>query len=314
MVDSVATGGGRPAGVWQNAYILLTIVALLWAGNAIVGRAARDLVPPFTLALVRWGGALILLLPFAWRRLIEDAATLRRCWWQTLLLGLLGVGAFNAFLYSGLRYTTATNALLMQAAIPPLILLLSWGMFRERSNWRQGAAAGLCLIGVIIIVVRGDPAVLYGLHIGIGDWLILIAALAWGLYTVLLRWRPLVHPSSFLAATFAVGVVAMAPLAALEIESDMRVVWNALSLGAFVYVATLPSLVAYLLFNRGVALIGAGRAGQFINLMPLFGAGLAILLLDEPLAAYHLVGMALILAGILVFARVSGVGVGMKAT
>jgi drug/metabolite transporter (DMT)-like permease len=202
----------------------------------------------------------------------------------------------------------------MQAAIPPLILLLSWGMFRERSNWRQGAAAGLCLIGVIIIVVRGDPAVLYGLHIGIGDWLILIAALAWGLYTVLLRWRPLVHPSSFLAATFAVGVVAMAPLAALEIESDMRVVWNALSLGAFVYVATLPSLVAYLLFNRGVALIGAGRAGQFINLMPLFGAGLAILLLDEPLAAYHLVGMALILAGILVFARVSGVGVGMKAT
>jgi drug/metabolite transporter (DMT)-like permease len=100
MVDSVATGGGRPAGVWQNAYILLTIVALLWAGNAIVGRAARDLVPPFTLALVRWGGALILLLPFAWRRLIEEAATLRRCWWQTLLLGLLGVGAFNAFLYS----------------------------------------------------------------------------------------------------------------------------------------------------------------------------------------------------------------------
>jgi drug/metabolite transporter (DMT)-like permease len=263
------------------------------------------MVPPFTLALVRWGGALVLLLPFAWRSLIEDAKTLRRLWWQTLLLGLLGVGAFNALLYSGLHYTTATNALLIQAATPPLILLLSWLLFHEWSNRRQIFAAGLSLLGVVIIVARGEPAVLYGLHVGIGDWMIIAAVFAWSLYTVLLRWRPPVHPSSFVAATFMVGTIAMAPLAWIEARSGIRIVWSASSIGAFVYVMTLPSLVAYLLFNRGVALIGAGRAGQFINLMPLFGAALAVLLLGEPLATYHLVGMALILVGILAFARAS---------
>jgi drug/metabolite transporter (DMT)-like permease len=304
-MDSRRKDGGRWAGVWWNAYALLTLVALLWAGNSIVGRAVRDMVPPFTLALVRWGGALVLLLPFAWRSLIEDAKTLRRLWWQTLLLGLLGVGAFNALLYSGLHYTTATNALLIQAATPPLILLLSWLLFHEWSNRRQIFAAGLSLLGVVIIVARGEPAVLYGLHVGIGDWMIIAAVFAWSLYTVLLRWRPPVHPSSFVAATFMVGTIAMAPLAWIEARSGIRIVWSASSIGAFVYVMTLPSLVAYLLFNRGVALIGAGRAGQFINLMPLFGAALAVLLLGEPLATYHLVGMALILVGILAFARAS---------
>lgn len=291
--------------MWQSAYLLLIIVALLWAGNAIVGRAVRDSIPPFTLALVRWSGALILLLPFAWRHLVADLDDLQRSWWQTLLLGLLGVGAFNALLYSGLHYTTATNSLLIQAGIPPLILLLSYLVFREKCSLGQAIAAAVSMTGVVTIVARGDLAVLRQFHIGTGEWLVLGAVLAWGFYTILLRWRPQVHPLSFLAATFAVGVAAMAPLAVNEALSGRTVVWNMGSLGGFLYVATLPSLVAYLLFNRGVALIGAGPAGQFINLMPLFGAGLAIMLLGETLATYHLIGMCLIFIGILAFARAS---------
>jgi drug/metabolite transporter (DMT)-like permease len=295
----------RPSGgslrVWNSAYALLVIVALLWAGNAVIGRAVRDIVPPFTLALVRWSGALILLLPFAWQHLRRDIEKLWLHKWQTLLLGLLGVGALNALLYSGLQHTTATNALLIQAAIPPLILILSYLLFRERFSRRQIVAACLSMAGVVIIVARGDPRLLFHRDGGMGDGLVLSAVLAWALYTILLRWRPPVHPLSFLAATFAVGVLAMAPLALFEALAGKRIVGNANSLSAFLYVATLPSLVAYLLFNRGVALIGAARAGQFINLMPLFGAGLAILLLGEPLALYHLAGMGLILSGILAF-------------
>jgi drug/metabolite transporter (DMT)-like permease len=290
------------ARLWASPYLLLTLVALFWAGNAVVGRAARELVPPFSLALARWSGALILLVPFAWGPVTADLRALKAHWRIVLLLGLIGVAAFNALLYSGVHYTTATNALLIQAAIPPLIAVFAFCLFGDTTNLRQGAAIALSMTGVAIVVCRGDPAVLLHLKIGLGDGLILVAAAAWALYTVLLRKRPAVHPLSFLACTFAIAVAAMAPLAALEAARGQAVVWSAPSLAAMAYVAVFPSLVAYLLYTRGVDLVGPARAGQFINLMPLFGAGLAVLLLGEPLRGFHLLGGVFIVAGIAGFA------------
>ena len=290
------------ARLWASPYLLLTLVALFWAGNAVVGRAARDLVPPFTLALARWSGALLLLAPFAWRTVLSDAARLKGHWRIVLLLGLLGVAAFNALLYSGLHYTTATNSLLIQAAIPPLIAAFAFALFRDLTNRLQIAAIALSMTGVVIVVCQGDPNVLLHLKIGLGDALILIAAAAWALYTVLLRKRPAVHPLSFLACTFAIAVAAMAPLAVLEAFQGRAVVWGAPTLGAIAYVAVFPSLVAYLLYTRGVDLIGPARAGQFVNLLPLFGAVLSVLLLGEPLHGYHLLGGLFIVGGIAGFA------------
>jgi drug/metabolite transporter (DMT)-like permease len=290
------------ARLWASPYLLLTLVALFWAGNAVVGRAARDLVPPFTLALARWSGALLLLAPFAWRTVLADAARLRVHWRIVLLLGLLGVAAFNALLYSGLHYTTATNSLLIQAAIPPLIAAFAFALFRDLTNRRQMAAIALSMTGVVIVVCQGDPNVLLHLKIGLGDGLILIAAAAWALYTVLLRKRPAVHPLSFLTCTFAIAVAAMAPLAVLEALQGQTVVWGAPTLGAMAYVAVFPSLVAYLLYTRGVDLIGPARAGQFVNLLPLFGAVLSVLLLGEALHGYHLLGGLFIVGGIAGFA------------
>lgn len=289
--------------LWSAAYLLLAIVALLWAGNAIVGRAAREAVPPFTLAFVRWTGALVLMAPFAWPRLRADWLVLRRHWPATLLLGLIGVGAFNALLYSGLQYTTATNGVLIQALVPPLILLLAFLLFRERTSLIRIGAALVSAVGVGIIVLHGDLGALLALDLGKGDALVLLGVVCWSLYTLLLRWRPPVHPLSFLAATFLIGALAMLPLAVVEHLGGRAVQWGGTALGAFLYVATLPSLVAYLLYNRGVELIGAPRAGQFLNLMPLFGAGLAVLLLGEPFGLYHLIGVTLILIGIIGFSR-----------
>lgn len=289
--------------LWSTTYLLLTIVALLWAGNAIVGRAARASVPPFTLAFVRWAGALILLLPFVHRRLREDWPLLRRHWKATLLLGLIGVGAFNALLYSGLQFTSATNGVLIQALVPPFILLFGFLLFGERTGPVRIGAALISAIGVGIIVLGGDLAMLRSLSLGKGDGLVLLGVVAWSLYTLLLRRRPPVHPLSFLAATFLVGALAMLPFSLAEHRLGRSVHWDATAFAAFAYVATLPSLVAYLLYNRGVELIGAARAGQFLNLMPLFGAGLAVLLLGEPFRIHHLAGMALILLGILGFSK-----------
>lgn len=302
MDERAARPSSVAARLWRSPYLLLTLVALFWAGNAVVGRAARDLVPPFTLAFARWSGALILLTPFARRAVAADLPVLRRRWKTVLLLGLLGIAVFNALLYSGVHYTTATNALLIQASIPPMIAAFALLLFKERASAAQVGAMLLSATGVIVVVCQGDPKILLHLKIGAGDGLILTASAAWALYTVLLRKRPAVHPLSFLAVTFAIGVAAMLPLAAMEWAQGKSVAWGAGALGAMAYVAVFPSLIAYLLYTRGVDLIGAARAGQFVNLLPLFGAALSVLLLGEPLRAHHLIGGLFIVAGVAGFA------------
>jgi drug/metabolite transporter (DMT)-like permease len=215
-----------------------------------------------------------------------------------LLLGLLGIGAFNAFLYSGLRYTTATNALLLQAGIPALVVLFDRLFFGERSPAVQNLGVACSILGILTIVFEGDAARAMGLQFGVGDLLILVSVLVWSLYTVLLRLRPAISPVSFVAVTFFIGVLAMAPLAALEWQMGERIVWSAGTLGAFAYVAVLPSIVSYFIFNHATATVGAARAGQAITLMPVVGAFMSAALLGEALHRYHFAGMALIGLGI----------------
>jgi drug/metabolite transporter (DMT)-like permease len=283
---------------YARAYAMLACTMLFWAGNAIVGRVVRDDLPPATLSLLRWSGALALLLPFAWEKLRRDRAVLAAHWRRVVLLALVGVASFNTLYYLGLHDTTASNALLLQALIPGLVLLCDRAVFGIRPRAVAVAGVAVGTLGVAIIVFRGDYRLLTGIAAGRGDAIILVAVTLWAIYTSLLKTRPALHPLSFLAATFAVAVVALLPIAALELASGATVRWSPAAIGAVAYVAVLPSLVAYLFFNQAVAMIGAGAAGQAINLMPLFGALLAAALLGERLHGYHAVGMALILAGL----------------
>ncbi|ODP36406.1 DMT family transporter [Sphingomonas turrisvirgatae] len=293
-MSQVARAGRRR----QIALAGLVVVIMLWSGNAIVGRAVRDDIPPFFLALVRWTGALALLLPFAARHLVRDRAALLASWKIVLLLGLTGVASFNALIYTGLHYTTASNSMLLQAAIPPLVLLADRIMFGARSRPAQVVGVIAAMVGVVVIVCQGSIAHLLDLRFGIGDIYILVAVVAWALYTSLLRLRPGVHPLSFLAVTFAIAALTMLPLAFTERAQVATMHWTPLVIGGCLYVAIFPSLIAYLLYNRAVAEVGPGVAGQAISLMPLFGAGLAALLLAEPLHGYHAAGMALIAIGL----------------
>lgn len=280
------------------AYASLVLVMLLWAGNSIVGRAIRDDVQPFTLAFVRWLGAFLIIAPFALAHVLKDRATLVRNAGVVLLLSVMGVGAFNALLYTGLHHTTATNGLLLQAAIPPLVLVFNALFFHERARLAQIVGVSLAALGVVLIVVRADLDVLLHFTFGFGDLLILCAVVMWALYTSLLRLRPDVHLLSFVAISFFVGFACMAPLAMFEWTQTGFPNLTLPVLGSFAYVAIFPSVVAYLFFNAAVAKIGAAQAGQTMALMPLIGAGLASLLLREPLHFYHLLGMALIVSGI----------------
>lgn len=285
-----------------QAYAALTLVMAMWAGNSIVGRAVRDDIGPFLLSLVRWSGALLIVLPFAWKHLRQDRAALLAAWKPVLALGLTGIAAFNALLYTGLHHSTASNSMLILASIPALVLTLDWIAFGNRPSGRMVTGVTLSTLGVVVIIARADAGVLLALDFGRGDLLILTAAVVWAVYTNVLKLRPEVHALSLLATTFLIGVVAIAPLAAWEATRIGPPHLTATVIGGLAYVALLPSLAAYLLFNMAVEAVGAGRAGQANSMMPLIGALLAVAILGEELHAYHFAGMVLILAGIAVTA------------
>lgn len=286
--------------IWSNAYVLLSFTALFWAGNSIVGRAARDLIPPASLAFWRWSLALLLMLPLAWPHLKRDWPELKINWRMMLLLGALGVGAFNTLLYTGLQSTMALNAMLLQAAQPALILIVAALLMKDHVSPRQIAGVIISLAGVLAIIAQGNPAALMALDLNRGDAIIAFAVLLWSVYAVMLRHRPDVHPFSFLAATLMIGLVCITPFYAAEIISGDLIIASRESALAIAYVAIFPSFFAYLFFNRGVELIGAATTGQFMNILPVMGAGLAMLFLGERLYAFHIAGIGLIFAGIFV--------------
>lgn len=291
------------AALWSRAYLLLTMTALFWAGNSIVGRAARDLVPPAALSFWRWSLALMLLLPLAWPHLRRDWPVLRANWLIMLLLGALGIGAFNTMLYTGLQTTTALNGMLIQSAQPALILIVGALVMKDRTNARQIAGVMVSLAGVLVIIGRGDAQLLLALRLNVGDAIIAVAVVLWALYSVLLRRRPPVHPLSFLAASIMIGVVVIAPIYAAELWRGRLIVPSPGSALAIAYVSIFPSFLAYLFFNRGVELIGSAATGQYMNVIPLMGAGLAMLFLGEALHLFHVIGLVLVVAGIFVAGR-----------
>lgn len=281
----------------RNIYLTLVLVMLIWSGNSVVAKAIGGDVPPFTMAFIRWTGASLILLPFAWRHIIADRAEIARRWGIILFLGIVGVGCFNAFMYSGLPYTTAANSLLMQAAIPALVLLFDFLIFRTVPRSLQIVGVIIAALGVGMIIFQGDLAALLGMRFNHGDALVLCGVVLWALYTVMLRLRPQINPLSFLAVTVIIGALCMAPLAAFELQ-HARIKLTPAVLAGLGYIIIFPSVFAYALYNKAVAAIGAGEAGQVINLQPVFGAILAALLLSEPIHDYHMIGIALIALGI----------------
>lgn len=292
-----------------RAYAMLGLTMLLWAGNSIVGRAVRGEIPPLTLAFGRWVLALLLLAPFALPHIRAQRLLIVRHWRPILLLGLSGVAAFNGFLYSGLRYTNATNGLLLQALIPALVVMVSRVCFGDRISLQQAAGIMLSTLGVGYIVFRGDVLAILQLHLGVGDLLILCGCFGWAIYTSCLRLRPPIDPLALLFATFVIGALVMGIGAIGEARMIGQMHWTGEVMAAFVYVAIFPSILAYLLFNAAVARIGPSAAGQTISLMPLFGAILAALILAEPLHDYHAIGMVMIAGGVLL----SWIGLSRKA-
>ncbi|MFP6713333.1 MAG: DMT family transporter [Rhodospirillales bacterium] len=284
--------------IWNNAYVLMVITALAWSGNAITARGVNDIIPPIGLAFWRWVVAAPILIALAWPHLRNDLPALKNNWLIILILSALSITIYNTFIYEALLTTTAINSFLINTSRPVIIVLLSILFFREGINLIQSFGFVMAFLGTSVIVMRGDPARLINFEFNTGDLWVLAATLSWALYTVLLRKRPKMHPTSFLAITSVLGLMMLLPPYIWETIYVRPTPFRIETVGSVLYLALISSIIAYHCYNRAVEVGGPNKAGQVSYMLPIIGSVLAILLLGERFQFFHAIGLPLILCGV----------------
>ena len=281
--------------------LLAILPPLFWAGNFVLARAMHAEISPSALSFWRWTLALLVILPFVYKAMWTQRALIRQHWAVLTLFAVLGITNYNTFAYFGLQTSPATNGVLLASAIPLIILALSFLIFRVALSRLQLLGIVLSLAGVLVILTEGRPTLLTDMTWNRGDLWLLAASLDWALYSVFLRWRPAdISPGAFLGAIIAIGVIPLIPLYAVDVFWwGNRLAMNAANISVIAYVAVFPSVLAYVFWNRAVQELGPNRTGQYIHLMPLFGAAMAIIFLGERLQPFHGFGALLIATGIM---------------
>jgi len=296
---------GRARSFRASPYLLLSLTSLFWSLNWVIGRAIVGHVSPFALAFIRWSVAVVVMMPFAWPEIRAHWPAVRRHWKVIAWLGAWGTGLHNAFAYVGLQYTTATNGVMLNSAIPISIILLGWIVYRDTISRVQALGVLVSLAGVLVILTRGDPRVIAELSLNSGDLIVLVGMFFWAAYTIFLRMKPAELPGlAMLACCAVIGVALLLPFFLVELLAwNGRVEFNPATVGAMLYLGIFPSFVGYVFWNRAVAEVGSNIAGIFVHLMPAFGSILAWIFLGERIFLFHVAGIALILAGIALTSR-----------
>ncbi|MBF0169284.1 MAG: DMT family transporter [Alphaproteobacteria bacterium] len=282
-------------------YLLLIVPPLMWAGNAVISRAvlAGGGMPPMALSLWRWVLAAAILVLLTRGDLIREWPKVKRQLPFLVFMALASVSAYNTMLYQALTSTTAINAMIVASSLPLVTILLSWLWLGERPKPLALAGLALSFAGLLAVIGRGDLAVLAAFSFEPGDLWVLAATLSWGVYSVALRRYPTgIKPLVLLTWLVLIGTPFLLPLHLAELAGGMAPALTWANLGAVIYVAACASVLAYICWNEGVMRLGAGLAGQFTYLTPLFAALLAVFFLGESFQLYHAAGLGLIFAGI----------------
>ena len=291
------------------AYAILAVAASAWAGNMVVARAMHTEFPPIAMAYWRSTGALLVLLPFTWRDLARNRQAVRREWRLIALLAATGMALFHIVQYTALNLTGATNVALMLVLCPAAIPVFARIILGERMTRWQGIGIALSLCGAVVLITRGSWQVLTAFDFAAGELVAFAGMLLWSVYSALVKRRPeSLGGFTMLTATVLFASPMILPFYLWESITvrTPSLTWQAV--GTILYMSVLASVLAYVLFNRAVEMIGPIRAGPSQHLIPALAIVFAMIALDERLALYHLAGMVLIGMGVAVVVAPIGRG------
>ena len=286
--------------LYDNPYLVLAATTIIWAGNAVASRLAIGHISPMLLVQLRWVGTLAIMLVVAGHAFREEWPAIRANILWLVVMGVIGFTGFNALFYLSAKYTTAVNIGIIQGSIPVMVLIGAFFAHRTAITGLQAIGIVVTLVGIVVLATQGHLEQLLQMTFNLGDLLMLGACLGYAIYTVALRNRPKISAQPFFLGLSLVALASSLPLASAEYAAGQTIWpdWRALLIIA--YVAVFPGFVAQLLFMRGVELIGPGRAGLWVNLVPVWTAVLGPLILGEVFAWYHALALVLVLGGIAV--------------
>lgn len=287
----------------SKAYLLLAITTLCWGGNAVAGKMAIGHISPMVLTFLRWFLATLVIFAISIPYIKRDWHLVRPRIFYFLALGAIGFTGFNALLYTALNYTSAINTVVIQAGIPMFIFGLNYLLFRTRVSYGQIIGFFLTIISVCLLASQGDIQRLLNMTLNFGDGLMIIAVIAYSIYTIILRWKPAVNWRTLMAFSSLGALMAATPALFWEMQSGAAIWPDTFGWATVLYTVVFASLTAQVLYVMGVDLIGPNRAGLFINLIPIFGTLLSVAILGETLHSYQLAALVLAFCGIAVAER-----------
>ena len=290
--------------LYQWPAVLLTLTAVFWAGNAIAARLAVGHISPFLLVFLRWVMVLAVLWPLYGGQVRAHWGEIRPRLGSITLMGVLGFTGFNALFYTAGYYTSAINIGILQGSIPVAVLAGAFFMYGTRATLVQIMGVLITTIGVVVVATQGTPLSILDIGLNRGDLAMLAACVFYAFYTLALRNRPDMPGIAFFTLLALISAVTSVPLLILEAATTGLQMPTLQGWAVTLFVAIFPSCLAQIFFLRGVDMIGPGRAGVFVNLVPVFAAILAVMLLNEPFAVFHAVALVLVIGGIWLAQRV----------
>lgn len=293
----VATRNQTIAGI-----VLAITTTMVWSGNFIVARAVKNDIPPVTLAFFRWLTASAIMLPFAVKQMLKEWPLIKTNWPLLFFAALTGVCLFNTFVYMAGHYSTAINLALVGTTSSPVIsIILAYFFLKEKLNLLKVLGLLICIVGIALLVSKGNLSNLWHLQFGKGDVWVLLGAFSFAVYNIITRKKPAaLSNTSYLAVIFWIGTLLLFPAYLWEHAVTTPVVWNTQNLLMIFYLGAGASVFSFLCWNAAIHKLGAGRTALFGNLIPIFSTLEAAVLLHEQVAPYHFISFIVIISGLLI--------------
>ena len=283
------------------AYIFLLLTVTFWAGNFVVGKfASLYEVPPFSLNFYRWFFAWLILAPFTIPEIIKKKDYIISNYKLFIVLGVTSITIFNSIVYYSLNFTQVISGVLMISTIPVMIMFFSSILKIEKTNIFQVIGVILSFLGVIIIITKANFEILKNLNFNKGDITMVVAMLSWALYSTLLKKQKYeISQLSLLQVVMSFGLIFLIPIYFIEYQLGFRITLEKPFVLILSYVVLLPGLASFILWIKGISIIGANRSGVFLHLMPIMSAIMAMIIFNEKFMFYHMLGACFIITGIL---------------